>query len=155
LDQVVVVVGAQAEAVKQALSGLAVDVVANEAWAEGMSTSVRAGLQALEPEVGAVVIVLADQPALTPGLIQVLANRYNATGAPIVVPFYQGRRGNPVLFARSLFSELLAVEGDQGGRALISRYAEQVEQVQIEDPAVILDVDTRGDYEAVKELDQT
>jgi len=155
LAQVVVVVGAEAGAVGQALAGLAVDLVVNEAWAEGMSTSVRAGLHALEPEVRAVLIVLADQPALTPRLIQALVRCYATTEAPIVVPFYQGRRGNPVLFDRSLFAELLAVEGDQGGRVLISRYADQVEQVQIEDPAVIVDVDTRRDYEAVKELDQT
>jgi molybdenum cofactor cytidylyltransferase len=155
LAQVVVVVGAEAGTVGQALAGLPVDLVVNEAWAEGMSTSVRAGIRALEPEARAVLIVLADQPALTPRLIQALVRCYAATEAPIVVPFYQGRRGNPVLFDRSLFAELLAVEGDQGGRVLISRYADQVEQVQIEDPAVIVDVDTRRDYEAVKELDQT
>ena len=155
LAQVVVVMGAEAGAVGQALAGLAVDLVVNEAWVEGMSTSVRAGIHALKPEVRAVLIVLADQPALTPRLIQALVRCYAATEAPIVVPFYQGRRGNPVLFDRSLFAELLAVEGDQGGRVLISRYADQVEQVQIEDPAVIVDVDTRRDYEAVKELDQT
>jgi molybdenum cofactor cytidylyltransferase len=149
--QVVVVVGAQTEAVTEALSGLPVDIVVNEAWVEGMSTSLRAGIDALDGEVQAALIVLADQPTLTPSLLKTLVDRYHATGAPIVAPFYQGRRGNPVLFDRSLFAELLAVEGDRGGRALISRYKDQVDRVDVDDPAVILDVDTRQDYAKVTE----
>ena len=152
LAQVVVVVGAQAGEVEQALAGVPVDVVTNEQWAEGMSTSLGAGLQALRPEIQGALIVLADQPALTPDLLNTLVARYRATGAPIVVPFYQGQRGNPVLFDRSLFPELLAVEGDQGGRALLVRHQEQMERIEVDDPATVLDVDTRQDYEKAKDL---
>jgi molybdenum cofactor cytidylyltransferase len=152
LAQVIVVVGAQAGEVEQALVTLPADVVVNERWVEGMSTSLRAGLQALGPEIQAALIVLADQPALTPNLLRTLVARYRATGAPVVVPFYQGQRGNPVLFDRSLFPELLAVEGDQGGRTLLARHEEEMERVEIDEPAANLDVDTRGDYEKVQEL---
>jgi len=147
LAQVVVVVGAQAEAVTEALSGLLVDIVINETWAEGMSTSLQAGIDALNADVQAALVVLADQPALAPSLLKTLVDRYHTTGAPIVIPFYQNRRGNPVLFDRSLFAKLLAVEGDRGGRVLFKRYQDQVERVDVDDPAVILDVDTRQDYE--------
>ncbi len=147
LSQVVVVVGAQAEAVMAALADLPVEIVINAAWREGMSASLRAGLRVLRPDITAALIVLADQPALTPNLLRRLVDRYRATGAPIVVPRYRGRRGNPVLWDRALFPDLLAVEGDRGGRNLIARYQSLVEWVDVDDPAVLLDVDTRQDYE--------
>ena len=150
LAQVVVVVGAQADAVSQALASLPVELVVNEAWAEGMSTSMRAGLRVVRPEIQAVLLVLADQPALTPDLVRTLVARYQATRALIVAPFYQGQRGNPVLFDRALFAELLAVEGDRGGRLLIMSHQEQVERVEVDDPAVVMDIDTRHDYDRVR-----
>jgi molybdenum cofactor cytidylyltransferase len=144
---VVVVVGAQAGAVTQALQGLAVDVAHNEQWREGMSTSLRAGLDALRPEVQATLVVLADQPGLTPALLRGLVDHYRATQALIVVPVHGGRRGNPVLFDRALFAELRAVEGDRGGRHVLARYQEQMARLEVDDPAVLMDVDTRQDYE--------
>ena len=147
LGQVVVVVGAHAEAVTAALAGLPVEIVTNQDWAEGMSTSLRAGLGALGPEVQAVLIALADQPALTPDLLRTLVARHQSSGAPITAPFYRGQRGNPVLFDRNLFPDLLAVEGDRGGRALFARYQGQIECLEVDDPAVIQDIDTYEDYE--------
>jgi molybdenum cofactor cytidylyltransferase len=152
LSQVVVVVGAHAERVKQALIGLPADIVVNEAWAKGISTSLRAGLQALRPEIQAAFVVLADQPALTAALLRQLVDHYRTTGAPIVAPFFKEQRGNPVLFTRSLFPELLTLEGDQGGRTLLVQHSEQVEHLELNDPAVILDVDTAQDYEKAIEL---
>ena len=152
LVQVVVVVGAHAAAVTAALAGLPVDIVANPDWAGGMSTSVRAGLGALGPEIQAVLIALADQPALTPDLLRTLVARHQASRALISAPFYQGQRGNPVLFDRQLFPELLAVEGDRGGRALFARYQGQIERVEVDDPAVIQDIDTLKDYEKTLDL---
>lgn len=147
LAQVIVVIGAQADRVREVLHDLPVEIVVNEQWPAGMSRSLRAGLQAVQPEIQAALIVLADQPTLTPPLLQKLVARYQATRAAIVTPFYQGRQGNPVLFDRSLFAELVAVEGDQGGRSLLARYQAQIERVEVDDPAVILDIDTRDEYE--------
>lgn len=147
LAQVIVVVGAHAGRVEAALAGLPVELVHNQAWREGLSTSLRTGIGALRPDIGAVLVVLADQPALTPGLLLQLVDRYRATRAPIVAPFYQGQRGNPVLFERSLFPELLAVHGDRGARNVVARYGEQMERVDCDDPAVVQDVDTVEDYQ--------
>lgn len=147
LAQVVVVIGAEASAVAQALAGLPVEIVVNPHWADGLSTSVRAGLGVLRPEVQAALMVLADQPRLTPGLLTTLADCHRNSGAPIVVPVHEGRRGNPALFDRALFSELMALEGDQGGRTLIERYEARVEFVQVDEAAIVMDVDTREDYE--------
>jgi molybdenum cofactor cytidylyltransferase len=146
LDQVVVVVGAHAQAVQKALGGLAVQIVHNRAWAEGMSSSLRTGLDALRRDIQAALVVLADQPGLTPDLVRSLVVHYQTTRAPIVAPFYRGRRGNPVLFDRALFADLRGVEGDQGGRDLLIRYQDRVQRVEVDDPASLLDVDTRQDY---------
>ena len=153
LDQVVVVMGAHAEAVRDALAGLPVELVVNAAWAEGMSTSLREGLRVLRSEIGAALVVLADQPALAPELIRALVDRYRATGSPIVAPFHEGQRGNPVLFDRALFPELLTVQGDRGGRQVIARYQGQVERVLVDDVAVMADIDTHQDYEKIQRAD--
>ena len=149
LAQVIVVTGAQAGTVGKALADLPVDIVVNESWAEGMSSSMRTGLRALRPGIQAVLLVLADQPALTADLLQLLVARYRVTGALIVAPFFRGQRGNPVLFDRALFPELLDVRGDRGGRKLVDRYSEQVEQVEVDDPAVLVDIDSPEDYQGL------
>lgn len=146
LAQVVVVIGAHWAIVRQALDGLPVEVVRNEEWSRGLSTSLRTGLRALRPEIQAALIVLADQPALTPELLGALVNRYRATGAAVVAPVHHGRRGNPVLFDRALFSDLMAVEGDRGGRMLLARHEQEIEQVETEDAAVLMDIDTWQEY---------
>lgn len=149
LAQVVVVVGAEGDRVARALAGLDLEIVHNQAWAQGMSTSVRAGMEALRPEIEAALLVLADQPGLTIDALAALVEAYRATRAPIVAPYYRGRRGNPVLFARSLFADLGQVEGDQGGRALLVRHEQEVARVDLDDAAILLDVDTRQDYEGL------
>jgi len=150
LAQVVVVVGAGADRVCAALGGLPVEIRRNENWASGLSSSVRMGVEALRPEIGAVAMVLADQPALSPMLIEALVERHRATGAAVVVPSYHGRRGNPVLFDRALFPELLAVQGDQGGRSLVLRHEAELEEVPVLDPLEMADIDTREDYERAR-----
>jgi molybdenum cofactor cytidylyltransferase len=152
LGQVVVVLGAQAGDVQRALAGLPVEFVVNEGWAGGMSTSLRAGLRALRTEIEAVLIVLADQPTVSPEILRLIVDRYRATDAPIIAPYYHGQRGNPVLFSRTLFPDLLAVTGDRGGRDLFARHRDSLERLDTDDPAVVLDVDTRQDYKKVKSL---
>ncbi len=117
-----------------------------------MSTSVRAGIRALKPEIQAALLVLADQPALSPDLLQAMVARYYATGARLVAPYHEGRRGNPVLFDSDLFPELLSIEGDQGARAVIARHKDAVVQVEIEDSKAFMDVDTHQDYEAMRTM---
>jgi molybdenum cofactor cytidylyltransferase len=147
LAQVIVVLGAHAPTVAETLAGLAVDLVVNEGWSQGLSSSVRVGLDVVRPEIEAALLVLADQPTLSPPLLDALLDHYQATRARIVAPFYEGRRGNPVLFDRTLFPELRAVTGDRGGREIITRHQADVARLDVDDPAVLLDVDTIQDYE--------
>jgi molybdenum cofactor cytidylyltransferase len=151
LAQVIVVIGAAADQVRLAIEGLPAEVVHNARWVEGMSTSVRAGIGALRAEIQAALVVLADQPRLTSGLVHQLVDCYLRTGASIVVPVYQGQRGNPVLFDRSLFPDLLRLEGDRGGRALFTHHAKQLKYLDVDDPTVIRDVDDWADYASIRD----
>ncbi|MBM3134653.1 MAG: molybdenum cofactor cytidylyltransferase [Chloroflexi bacterium] len=148
VDEVVVVLGCQAAAVQQVLTGRPVRVVVNAAWEEGLASSLRAGLAALSPQAEAVLFVLGDQPRLTAQTIDRLLAHYRTTRCPIVVPVHRGRRGNPVLFARSLFPELLVLQGDVGGRVLLDKQRADIAEVDVGSEEILVDVDTLEDYEA-------
>jgi molybdenum cofactor cytidylyltransferase len=146
LDDVVVVLGRVADAVATALEGLPVRTVLNPRYAEGQSTSLRAGLDALPLATEAVVVALGDQPLPDPGLIGRLVARFRETGRPIVVPRYRDGRGNPVLLAAAVFEEVRAVTGDQGARGVVARDPSRVAEVPVDAP-MPPDVDTWEDYE--------
>ena len=145
LSPVIVVTGSNAESVTAALQDLPVHSVHNPDWQAGQSGSVKVGLQALPAETGAVVFLLADQPHTPAQLIASLVEAHAATLSPLVAPLVQGQRANPVLFDRITFSELLSLSGDQGGRALFSRY--RPHWVPWHDSAVLQDIDTPEDYQ--------
>jgi molybdenum cofactor cytidylyltransferase len=147
--EVLVVVGYRAEAIRGLLAKAPVRVIENPAYAEGQSTSMRAGIAALAPQTEAAMILLGDQPLVKPAILQRLMQAWQDTAKPIVAPYYAGQRGNPVLFARALFPELLSVTGDQGGREVLQRHAHEVEPVQIADADAARDLDTWQEYQAL------
>jgi molybdenum cofactor cytidylyltransferase len=149
LDDVVVVLGREAEAVASALRGLPIRTVVNPRYAEGQSTSLRAGLDALAQDTEAAVVALGDQPLPDPRLLRQLVEAFRASGRPIVAPLYRDGRGNPVLFASSVFDELRRVEGDRGGRPVVARDPERVAEVPVDAP-MPADIDTPDDYEAAR-----
>jgi len=140
---VIVVTGHQAEKVANALKGLDVSFVRNPRFAEGLSTSLKAGLAALPAEVDAAAIVLGDMPQVSAALIDRLANTIEpARGALIAVPKRNDKRGNPVVWSRRFFDDLARLEGDVGARHLIGLYADAVVEVPVDDEAAFADVDT-------------
>jgi molybdenum cofactor cytidylyltransferase len=149
VDDAVVVLGREAEAVALALAGLPVRTVVNPRFAEGQATSLRAGLDALSPGTEGAVIALGDQPLPDPTIIRRLVATFRASGRPVVVPVYRDGRGNPVLFAVALFDELRAVTGDRGGRGVIARDPTRVAEVPVDAP-MPADIDTPEDYEAAR-----
>jgi molybdenum cofactor cytidylyltransferase len=143
LDRVVVVTGHQGERVRAALDGLGLGFVDNPDFAEGLSTSLKAGLAALPEEIDAAIVLLGDMPRVTAGLVARLADSFNpAGGRHVVVPVAEGRRGNPVLWGRRFFAELARVTGDQGGRTVLLDYPEAVIEVPVGETSVHLDLDT-------------
>jgi molybdenum cofactor cytidylyltransferase len=151
-SNLVVVVGSFGEDVKRALDDLPVEIVTNSEWKSGQSTSVHAGLRALPVETGAAVFLLADQPRVSSRLIQTLIEAHSTTLGPVIAPIVDGQRGNPVLFDKSTFSDLLSLKGDTGGRALFSRYP--VTWIEWHDPTIIQDIDTENDYRLLIEQDK-
>jgi molybdenum cofactor cytidylyltransferase len=149
LDEVVVVVGGDADTVAAALATLPVRVIVNPRYAEGQSTSLWAGLDALRPGTDAAVVALGDQPLPDPDVIRRLVAAFRTTGRPIAAPVYRDGRGNPVLFGAALFGELRGVTGDQGGRGVITRDPARVAEVPV-DMAMPADIDTPEDYEAAR-----
>ena len=147
---VVVVTGHEADAVRAALTGLAVKLVHNPDFADGMSTSLRVGVAAAGA-VDAALICLGDMPRLEPGHLDAVIDAY-ATGDPdeIIVPTCDRKRGNPVLWPRSYFPEIAELSGDVGARALIDRHADQVRLLAIDDPAILVDVDTPAALAALR-----
>jgi molybdenum cofactor cytidylyltransferase len=154
---VVVVTGHQRERVEAALAGLPVDFVHNARFADGLGTSLRAGIAALPAQSDGVVVCLGDMPQVDAAMIDRVIEAIDpAKGALIAVPTIDGQRGNPVVWSRRFFPDLMAVEGDVGARALIVRYAEAVAEVPFSGKAALTDVDTPDVLEAVKaELEGT
>ncbi|TXM88582.1 NTP transferase domain-containing protein, partial [Methylobacterium sp. WL122] len=139
----VVVLGAHAAAVRAALNGLDVAFVENAAFADGLSTSLRAGLAALPPGTDAAVILLGDMPRVTPGQIDRLVAAYRAARpAPAAIaPVVEGRRGNPVLLDRRVLADALAgLSGDHGAGPLLKGRIDVLEVPG--EPGTALDVDT-------------
>ena len=142
-SRVIVVTGHERARVEAALQGLPVRLVHNPDYAEGLSTSVKAGLAALPTEAGAAIVCLGDMPQVTSALIdRVIAAFDPEQNALVVLPTFDGKRGNPVLWSRRFFPDLMAIEGDVGARHLIGRYGEAVVEVPVAGKAALVDVDT-------------
>lgn len=150
LARVTVVLGYQAEAVLAALGTRPVQTLMNWRWNEGLSTSVQIGLAALPPDTEAAIFLHCDQPFVTPDLLRALVSRFRESGAPIVYPSLSGQQRTPVLFAGELFPELATVSGDEGGRALIARYADRAATLPVSDARILADIDTPADYEQLR-----
>src|SRR5258708_30457761 len=117
-----------------------------------MAISLGAGLSAVDPRSDAALIVLGAQPFIRPPTVDQIIAAYGRSRAPIVIPSYQGDRGNPVLLDRSVFSEVMALEGDIGCRAIFGSHLEDILKVEVEDPGVLLDIDDQGDFDRLKQL---
>jgi len=145
LSPVIVVAGAHTPEMRTAVADLPVTVIHNAEWEAGQSTSVRCGLQALPDTIGSAVFLLADQPQIPIELVAALCEQHARSLSPIVAPLIGDRRGNPVLFDRITFGDLLALTGDVGGRAVFAKYP--IAHVAWPDANLLLDVDTPEDYQ--------
>jgi molybdenum cofactor cytidylyltransferase len=148
---VIVVTGHERERVEQALAGLPVRFVHNPAYADGLAGSVKTGIGAVPAEGDGAIVCLGDMPQVDSGLIDKLLAAFDPErGALVVVPSIDGRRGNPVVWARRFFNDLMTITGDIGARHLIGQYAEAVVEVPLSGEAALTDVDTPESFSAVK-----
>jgi len=147
LSPVIVVTGASADAVKASLDEMPIEIIHNPDWEKGQSTSLRCGIAALPDNIEAAILFLGDQPQLPQDLIQKMIIEFHAhsPSTPIFISSYQGKRGNPVLFDRSLFKELQHLEGDAGGRLIFEKHP--VQYIPVENADVLTDIDSPEDYQ--------
>jgi molybdenum cofactor cytidylyltransferase len=150
-EGVIVVTGHQAEEVEKALQGLKVKFVRNPDFAQGLASSVKAGVAAVPAAADGAVICLGDMPLISARLIDRLIEAFAPdSGHLIAVPVSDNRRGNPVLWSRRFFAELMALDGDIGARHLIAKHAEAVAEVPVEGFDAFLDIDTPQALEAAR-----
>jgi molybdenum cofactor cytidylyltransferase len=144
LDPILVVVGAEGERARAALAGLPCRLAVNPDPARGKGSSLAVGLAALPAGAEAAVVLLPDMPRVTAAMIEALAARWRETGAPLVVSEYAGTLAPPVLFARSLFAELVAEGVESPGKAVIARHRAEAEVLRWPVEA-LADLDTPED----------
>jgi molybdenum cofactor cytidylyltransferase len=140
---IIAVLGNQADAVDSALSKLPVERVRNPEFAGGLSTSLKRGIAALPADLDGVIVCLGDMPLISGRHLDRLIAAFNPLeGRAIIVPTRRGKRGNPVLWSRQFFPQMAALAGDVGAKHLIGEHAELVAEVEMDDDAVLVDIDT-------------
>ncbi|HVB16145.1 MAG TPA: molybdopterin-binding/glycosyltransferase family 2 protein [Stellaceae bacterium] len=149
---IVAVLGNQADEVDMALGKLPVERVHNPAFAEGLSSSLKAGLAALPPAIDGVIVCLGDMPLIAGRDIDKLIAAFNPLeGRAIVVPTRHGKRGNPVLWASRFFPEMAELAGDVGAKHLIGEHADLVCEVEMDSDGVLVDIDTPDALAALRD----
>jgi molybdenum cofactor cytidylyltransferase len=150
-DPVVVVTGNGARDVKASLSGLPIEIANNLDFPKGLSSSLRRGLSVLPEDCDGAVILLGDMPDVSPALIDRLIAAFDpGEGRAICVATWKGKRGNPVLWARRFFPEMMVIEGDVGAKHLAAQYGELVCEVEADDEGPLIDIDTPEALEAYR-----
>jgi len=148
-ERVVVVVGRDAQQMRDELAGLPVSVVENADWHTGMGSSIRSGMAALEKDdLDGVVLMLCDQPFVTARTLKKLVTTHLKTGKPIVASVYENTKGVPAFFSRELFEELKSLTADEGARRVIVAHPQSVATVAFAQGA--FDVDTPHEYELLR-----
>jgi molybdenum cofactor cytidylyltransferase len=147
LERIVVVLGHQAEDIQRQVKIEAAQVVINPDYRSGQTSSLQVGLRSLmAEELEAVLLCLVDHPAVAAETVRRIVATFQQSGAPVVIPTYQGRRGHPVLIARQVFGELLGLGCDAGADSVVRRYRPATQFVAVEDEGIVMDVDDPESY---------
>jgi len=152
IDPVVVVGGANYDQLQSALTGLPVRFAYNDRFTETeMLASLQIGLQQLDTDTDATLIVLGDQPTVEVAVVRAVVEAYHSSQAHLVVPSYQMRRGHPWLVARGLWQELITFPLDSSLRDFLNQHAGEIAYVMVESPGILKDMDTPEDYRKLLE----
>lgn len=150
MELILVVVGCQKEQIMDKLANRDVIWVENNAFQEGMSSSIKAGLNALPKGVEAILLALGDLPLIQPETIKKVLNLFEQKRFPIIVPTFHGKAGHPVLLAKELFPELYALSGDIGARNIIRDHPHLVCYLEVDDPGILRDIDEPETYHRLR-----
>jgi molybdenum cofactor cytidylyltransferase len=150
VKEIVLVLGFAGDEIRKKIDVRNVRVVLNESFQKGIGTSLKVGLSAVGLESAGALIILADQPFVRPATLDLLIAEHRQSKAQIVIPTYRGFRGNPVLLDRSVFAEVMALDGDMGCRAIFGDHLEGIIKVRVDDAGILLDIDRQSDFEALR-----
>jgi len=148
-SETIVVLGYREEDIRKTIAGKPVKIAINPDYQQGMSTSIIAGLKQVDKRAPAVLIALGDQPFVDSQTINSLVEAFIANNRGIIIPVYQGRGGNPVIFAIKYKGELLNLKGDVGGREIIKRHPDDALEVAVNCEGVLLDIDNMQNYTSI------
>jgi len=146
LNEIIVVLGHCAGKIEKAIDLSGTKVARNNAYQKGQSTSLIKGLENISSVCDAAMFLLGDQPLVSAAIINRLINAFQTSKAQIIIPYYMGIRGNPVIIGSSLFNRLKLLSGDTGPRALFNEFEKSILKIPVSDKAILVDVDTRDDY---------
>jgi molybdenum cofactor cytidylyltransferase len=150
LHEIIIVLGHCAKEIEKKIDLSGTKVVMNKDYLKGQSTSLIKGIKKISPHCEAAMFLLADQPLVTPDIINQIINAFNISQNPIIVPYYKKQRGNPVIIDRSLFPDLKLLSGDTGPRVYFTKFRGSILKVPVNNRAVLIDVDTKKDYRKLK-----
>ena len=143
MPHLTIVIGAHADRVRPAIPiDSRISIVENRDYLDGQLSSIKVGLRAIGTDAAAALIHLIDHPTVKPETFAAVAERYRQTRPPIVIARHAGRRGHPVLFDRTMFSQLLNAPEDQGARMVVNNNASRVVYAEVDDAGILLDLDT-------------
>ena len=162
LNKVYVILGHQRKEILKALAENnksfptnQLEFLINPQYRRGMSSSIHIGLTSIKNTFGSVMFLLADQPQVDSGLINLMLKQYFCSNKGICVPAYKGKRGNPSIFSSKYFSLLENVKGDSGGKDIIMAHPEDILMIETDSPACVYDIDTPTDLMASKKISST
>ena len=144
IERIVVVLGFNADALRQQISHLPVEILVNPDHKLGQLSSLQVAVRHLQaaPDCDGVMIHLVDHPYIEPRLVRLMLQRFEESKCSIVVPRHQSKRGHPVIFSRALFDELLGAPLDQGAKAVVNAHRQDTLEIETEDVGITLDIDT-------------
>ena len=147
IARVVVVLGHHAEFIQQSVDLSSVEVVINQDYSQGQTSSLQAGLRVLAPnEPDGVVFCLVDHPAISAETVHRLIQHFTSTGKPVIIPQLDGKHGHPVLVGREVIVQIAALGPGQGADTAIHKHRPQTEFVDVTDPGILIDVDDPASY---------
>ncbi len=147
VKKMVVVLGHHAKQVQASVKLGDTEVVGNPRYREGQTSSLQAGLLALNEEVEGILLCLVDHPFISVSLVRKLTEAFQKQKSPAVIPTYRGKHGHPVIFSRALFSEFKALGPNEGANVVARRHRAETAFVEVDDARILRDVDTVADYE--------
>lgn len=151
LKRIAVVLGHHAEEIRRAVKLDSIEVVINPDYLRGQTSSLQAGLRALESDdLEAVVLCLVDHPTVAAGTVQKLLARFRQSGSRVIIPTFQGRHGHPVLISRAMLEELKDLGSDEGANGPIRGHRDDTQFVEVDDGGILLDIDDPETYRSLK-----